>query len=94
MGSSDEAAILSLYQQKIYGWNSRNGKAFAAPYTVDGTYLKGRQEIASLHQMLFDKFIKGNRLVGKIRSIRFLTYDIAIVVAVGDLTRDGWVIRY
>ena len=33
--------------------------------------------------MLFDKFLKGSRLVGKIRSIRFLTPDIAIVVAVG-----------
>jgi len=31
-----------------------------------GTYLKGRQEIASLHQMFFDKFIKSSRPVGKI----------------------------
>jgi uncharacterized protein (TIGR02246 family) len=97
MGSShDEAAIRTLYQQKIDGWNAGNGKAFAAPYTedsdyigFDGTYLKGCQEIASLHQMLFDKFLKGNRLVGKIRSIRFLTSDIAIVVAVGGTVMAG-----
>ena len=97
MGSSyDEAAIRALYQQKIYGWNSGNGNAFAAPYTedsdyigFDGTYLKGRQEIASLHQMLFDKFLNGSRLVGKIRSIRFLTSDIAIIVAVGGTVIDG-----
>ena len=56
MGSSnDKEAIRAIYQQKIDGWNSGNGKAFAAPYTdvtdyigLDGTYLKGRQEIASL----------------------------------------------
>lgn len=97
MGSShDEAAIRALYQQKIDGWNAGNGKAFAAPYTEDSdyigfddTYLKGRQEIASLHQMLFDKFIKGSRLVGKIRSIRYLTPDIAIVVAVGGTVMAG-----
>jgi uncharacterized protein (TIGR02246 family) len=72
------------------------GMHFAAPYTdvcdyigFDGTYLKGREEIASLHQMLFDKFVKGSRLVGKIRSIRFLTSDIAIVVAVGGTVMVG-----
>ena len=97
MGSSyDEDAIRALYQQKIDGWNSGNGKAFAAPYTedsdyigFDGTYLKGREEIASLHQMLFDKFVKGSRLVGKIRRIRFLTSNIAIVVAVGGTVMAG-----
>lgn len=80
LSSYDETAIRALYQQKIDGWNTGNGKAFAAPYThvsdyigFDGTYLKGREEIASHHQMLFDKFVKGSRLVGKIRSIRFLT---------------------
>jgi uncharacterized protein (TIGR02246 family) len=90
----DEAAIRALYQQKIDGWNAGNGKAFAAPYIdesdyigFDGTYLKGRQEIASLHQMLFDKFVKGSRLVGKIRSIRFLTSDIAIVVCIYKVLR-------
>ena len=97
MGSSyDEDAIRALYQQKIDGWNAGNGSEFAAPYTddsdyigFDGTYLKGRQEIASLHQMLFDKFVKGSRLVGKIRSIRFLTPAIAIVVAVGGTVMAG-----
>jgi uncharacterized protein (TIGR02246 family) len=94
--SSDKVAIRALYQQKIDGWNSGNGKAFAAPYTdvsdyigFDGTYLKGREEIASLHQMLFDKFVKGSRLVCKIRSIRFLTPDIAIVVAIGGTVMAG-----
>jgi len=96
VSSYDEAAIRAIYQQKIDGWNSGNGKAFAAPYTedsdyigFDGTYLKGREEIASLHQMLFDKFVKGSRLVGKIRRIRFLTSNIAIVVAVGGTVMAG-----
>jgi hypothetical protein len=39
--------------------------------------------------MLFDKFIKGSRLVGKIRSMRFLTPDFAIVVTVGGTVMVG-----
>jgi uncharacterized protein (TIGR02246 family) len=32
--------------------------------------------------MLFDKFLKGSRLIGKIRSVRFVTMDVAIMIAV------------
>ena len=92
----DEAAIRKLYQQMIDGWNAGNGDAFAAPYTddsdyigFDGTYMKGRQEIASFHQMLFDKFLKGSRLIGKIRTIRFVTMDVAVLVAVGGTVMAG-----
>ena len=62
--SDDEAAIRTLYQQMIDGWNKGSGQAFAAPYTddsdfigFDGTYMKGRQQIDSFHQELFDKFL-------------------------------------
>jgi ketosteroid isomerase-like protein len=78
--SADEAAIRALYQQLMDGWNSGSGEAFAAPFAedgdlvgFDGTHLKGRQEIASFHQQLFDTYVKGSRLVGKVRSVRFLT---------------------
>jgi uncharacterized protein (TIGR02246 family) len=87
--SDDEAAIRELYQQMVDGWNRGNGEAFAAPYAedgdlvgFDGTYLKGRREIASFHQQLFDRFVKGSRLVGKIRSVRFLTLDVAVMHSV------------
>ena len=88
--SHDEAAIRSLYERMMDGWNEGSGNDFAAPFTddadfvgFDGTHLRGRQEIALFHQQLFDKFIKGSRLVGKIRSIRFLTHYIIVMVAVG-----------
>lgn len=92
----DGTAINTLYQQTIDGWNTGSGDAFAAPYTddsdfvgFDGIYLKGRQQIASFHQMLFDKFLKGSCLIGKIRSIRFVTNDIAIMIAVGGTVMAG-----
>ena len=63
---ADKATIRSLYEEMIDGWNKGSGQAFAAPYTdnsdfigFDGTYMNGRQEIASFHQILFDKFLKG-----------------------------------
>jgi uncharacterized protein (TIGR02246 family) len=82
--AADEAAIRALYQQVMDGWNAASGDAFAAPFEedgdlvgFDGTHLKVRQEIALFHQHLFDMFLKGSRLVGKVRSVRFLTSDVA-----------------
>lgn len=94
--SDDEAALRAIYQQIMDGWNKGSGEAFAAPYCedsdlvgFDGTHLKGRQEIASFHQQLFDKFLKGSSLVGKVRSIRFLTPDVAVIHAVGGTVMAG-----
>jgi hypothetical protein len=71
--SADEAEICTLYQQMMEGWNKGSGNDFAAPFTddsdffgFDGTYLKGCQQIVSFQQELFEKFIKGSHLVGKI----------------------------
>src|SRR5918995_5256486 len=94
--ADDEAKIRSLYFQMIDGWNKGSGDAFAAPFAedgdlvgFDGTHLKGRKEIASFHQQLFDRFLKGSRLVGKIKSVRFLTPDVAIMHVVGGTIMDG-----
>jgi uncharacterized protein (TIGR02246 family)/steroid delta-isomerase-like uncharacterized protein len=93
---NNEVVIRSLYFQMIDGWNKGNGKAFASPFAedadlvgFDGTHLKGRQEIASFHQQLFDTFVKGSRLVGKIRNVRFLNPDVAIMHAVGGTIMAG-----
>jgi len=92
----DVVAIHTIYNQMINGWNSGSGDAFAAPFSddsdfigFDGTHMKGRQEIASFHQMLFDRFLKGSRLVGKVRSIRFPSSEIAILIAVGGTVMAG-----
>jgi uncharacterized protein (TIGR02246 family) len=92
----DKAAISTLYFQMIDGWNKGSGSIFSAPFAedgvlvgFDGTHLEGRQSIASFHQQLFDTFLKGSRLVGKIRDMRFLTKDVAIIHAVGGTIMDG-----
>jgi uncharacterized protein (TIGR02246 family) len=51
--------------------------------------MKRRQQIASFHQEPFDKFLKGSRLIGKIKSIRFVTIDVAIMIAIGGTVMAG-----
>jgi len=87
---ADETAIRSLYQQLMDGWNKGSSEAFAAPFAedsdlvgFDGTHLNGRQNIISFHQQLFDNYVKGSCLVGKVRNVRFLTHDVAIMHIVG-----------
>ena len=93
---NDEAAIRALYQQLMDGWNIASGDAFASPFEedgdllgFDGTYLKGQQEIALFHQQLFDIFLKGSRLVGKVRSMRFVSSDVAVMHVVGGTVMAG-----
>ncbi len=94
--SADEAAVRSLYQQLMDGWNQGSGAAFAAVFAedgdlvaFDGTHFKGRQEIAPFHQRLFDKWMKGSRLVGQVKDVRFLSPDVAVMHAVGGTVMRG-----
>jgi uncharacterized protein (TIGR02246 family) len=94
--AADEGRIRDLYRQLMEGWNAASGDAFAAPFEengdlvgFDGTHLWGSKEIASFHQYLFDMFLKGSRLVGKVRSVRFLTTDVAVMHAVGGTVMPG-----
>jgi uncharacterized protein (TIGR02246 family) len=78
------------------GWNQGSGAAFAAAFTedghlvgFDGTHFRGRAEVAPFHQELFDKWLKGTRLVGRVTDIRFLSPDIALLHAVGGTIARG-----
>ena len=94
--SDDEVAVRALYTQLMDGWNKGSGEAFAAPFAedghliaFDGTHFKGRDEIVSFHQPLFDKWLKGTRLVGKVESVRFLSPDVALMNALGGTVMRG-----
>src|SRR5215216_6736655 len=94
--SADEAAVRALYQQLMDGWNQGSGDAFASVFTedgdlvgFDGTHFKGRQEIAPFHQRLFDKWLKGSRLVGEVKDVRFLSPGVALMHALGGTVLRG-----
>jgi uncharacterized protein (TIGR02246 family) len=93
---SDEAAIRSIPYQLIKGWNEGSGNGFAAPFTDDadfvafeGTHLKGRREITSFHQQIFDTIVKGSRLEGEIKFVRFLSPELAYMHSVVRVTMPG-----
>ncbi len=92
---SDETAVRRLYEQMLAGWNQGSGEAFAAPFTedadfiaFDGTHLERRDEIASVHQELFDKWLKGTQLTGEV-SVRFLGPEVALLVGRGGTVMRG-----
>ena len=94
--AKDEAAVRALYRELMDGWNKGSGEAFAAPFAgdgdligFDGTHVKGQREIASFHQPLFDKWLKGTRLVGEVKSVRFPTPDVALMHAIGGTVMRG-----
>lgn len=93
---SEETAVRAVYQWLMDGWNAGSGEAFAAPFAedgdligFDGTHLKGRQKIAPFHQRLFETHLKGTRLVGRVKSVRFVSAGVALVHAVGGTVMRG-----
>jgi uncharacterized protein (TIGR02246 family) len=93
---SDEIQLHSLYQQLMDGWNKGSGEAFSAPFAQDSdlvgfdcTHLKGKEEIITFHQQLFNSYVKGSHLVGKVKKIRFLSSDIALIHAIGGTIMEG-----
>jgi uncharacterized protein (TIGR02246 family) len=91
-----EAEVRALYQQLIDGWDAGSGERFAAPFTTDGdlvafdgVHFRGREQIAAFHQQLFDKWMKGSRLVGGVDEVRFLSPDVALIHAVGNTVARG-----
>jgi uncharacterized protein (TIGR02246 family) len=84
--TADEDAIRAIHQRMIDAWNTGDAAAFAAPFTDDadfiafeGTHLKGRREIASFHQQIFDTVVKGTRLQGEVKFVRFLSPVLAVM---------------
>jgi uncharacterized protein (TIGR02246 family) len=94
--SDDELAVREVYEQFMDAWNRGSGADLAAVFTpdgdlvgFDGTHLHGRQEIATFHQRLFDKWLKGSRLVGEVSDVRFLGQDVAVLHAIGGTILRG-----
>lgn len=94
--TTDKAAVRSLYQRLIDGWNVGNADAFAAPFAedgdlvaFDGTHFKGRSEIVPFHRSLFRTYLKGTRLTGEVEDLRFLSNNVALMHATGSTIMRG-----
>ena len=94
--ADDDAAVRALYGELMAGWNKGSGDAFAAPFAedghlvaFDGTHFDNRRDIAKFHQPLFDRWLKGTRLVGRVTDVRFLAPDVALMHVVGGTVLRG-----
>ncbi len=90
--ANDEAGIGAGVQQMQDGWNSKNGTRFAHPFATDadyvvinGTLIKGHDDIAKGHQQIFQTIFKDSTLTLSVQRIRFLRQDIAVVHVAGHI---------
>jgi uncharacterized protein (TIGR02246 family) len=93
---TDEAKIRALFGDLLGDWGRGDGEAYGSRFTedadyvaFDGTHTRGRREISASHQQLFDKFLKGTQLTGRLLSIKFLRPDVALVHATGGTIMRG-----
>ncbi|HEX6290523.1 MAG TPA: SgcJ/EcaC family oxidoreductase [Herpetosiphonaceae bacterium] len=93
--AADEREVRALYQQLLSSWNERNAHAFAALFSedghsigFDGSAISGQAEIESHIRQIFSDHQTGT-YVGKIRDVRFLGADIALLRAVCGMIPPG-----
>jgi uncharacterized protein (TIGR02246 family) len=94
--SADERAIRDLFQRLLEDWGRGDGGAYGSRFSEDADYVAfdgsrttGREAIADSHQELFDKYLEGSRLTGRIESVKFLGPDAALVHATGNTLMRG-----
>jgi len=92
--AADEAAMRESVKQLETGWNTKSGAVFAKPFAEDadyvvinGMYFKGRADIQTAHQRIFDTIFKDTKISLTVKQIRFLRSDVAVVHVNGH--RDG-----
>jgi uncharacterized protein (TIGR02246 family) len=93
--SVDEAAIREIVQGQQNAWNKGDAKAFAAYAAEDclftniiGTPYVGRQAFEERHAAIFRTIYAGSQLAIRIRTLKFVTPDVAIVEA--ELALNGF----
>jgi uncharacterized protein (TIGR02246 family) len=89
----DRAAIAQTVANFVSAWNIHNAHAFAATFTDDadftniaGVHAQGRANIEAFHAPMFASIFKDSRQTSTVRSIRFLTADLAAADVDCELT--------
>jgi uncharacterized protein (TIGR02246 family) len=90
-----ESEIRSLYQKLLASWNRRSSEDFASLFAEDGNVVgfdgsmnNGRSEIESDLRRIFGDH-QPAAFVGKVRDVRFLAPEVAILRAVAGMVPPG-----
>ena len=85
-GGEDEAAIRAIVGEQETAWNAGDGAAYARRMSPDvsftnlfGMVMYGAPDFIERHRAILATFYKGTLKHHTIRSIRFVTPDVAIV---------------
>ncbi len=91
-----ELQISGVFDQLTEAWRIGNGIAWADAFVDDadftvwfGLAIKGKEQIAWGHQLIFDSFYADTVFEFDIRQIRFIKPDVAIVHLSGSVVRNG-----
>lgn len=93
--TTDESEVRGLYNQLLDSWNKCNAADFAARFEADGNQIgfdgsqvNGRTEIESHLSGIFADHMTA-AYVGRVREVRFLTPEVAILRAVVGMVPPG-----
>ena len=93
--SADGTEVRALYSQLLESWNKRNADDYATLFAEDGNLvgfdgspLNGLAEIASHVRQIFADHPTAT-YIGKIREVRFLTPEVALLRAVAGMVSPG-----
>jgi uncharacterized protein (TIGR02246 family) len=92
---TDENVVRALYTQLFDSWNKRDAQDYAALFEehahvvgFDGSQMNGRPEIETTLQDIFEDHQTG-KYIGKIREVRFVSPDVAVLRAVSGIIPHG-----
>ena len=90
---ADETQIRDLYQRMLDSW--QDAAAYAQCFTPDADYIigngkleRGWKEIVECREIIFSAWAHNTSLAGSIDRIRFLTSDVATLIAYGQIVFD------
>lgn len=96
MKSAASNEVCALYQQLLEAWNNRNARGMAELFTeegesigFDGSQSIGRDEIFSHLKSIFEHHPTA-KFVSKVKGVRFLASDIAILRAIAGMVPPGY----
>lgn len=91
----ETAPVAALYQQLLDSWNRRDAEGFATLFDdeghsigFDGSPMTGRTDIAATLGQIFADHVTAT-YVAKIRAVRFLAPDVAMLRAVVGMVPPG-----
>ncbi len=86
--TTDEGAIQAILQQIEAAWNAYDSVSIAALFAEDANFIQifggqldGRTAIEAAHRVIFNTIYRGSHASFRLRSIRFVRPDVAVVFA-------------